>query len=132
MTPMPQIEVYYDGDCPICLWEVGLYGRMDKAGLIRWTNISELLSYQLPKGKTRAALLGKFHVREINDAEAAAITDPTWHVGVDAFARIWRALPGLRHMAFIFRLPLIRQASMLAYRVFLKWQSWHRKHRRGK
>ena len=50
--------------------------------------------------------------------------------GVDAFARIWRALPGFRHGAFLFRVPVIRQLTMLAYKLFLKWQSWHRKHRR--
>lgn len=123
MTKTQQIEVYYDGGCPICRWEVDLYSRMDSGGQIRWTDIEALTDGELPADKTREDLLGKFHVRETQDTQL-------WYIGVDAFARIWRALPGLRHAAFIFRLPIIRQAAMASYRVFLKWQSWHRRHRR--
>ena len=124
MTPAPEIDVYYDGECPICRWEVDLYKRMDKAARINWSDITLMSASQLPVGKTREDLLGKFHAREAGE-------DTTWHIGVDAFARIWKALPGLRYIAFVFRLPIIRQLSMLAYRGFLRWQSWHRAHRRA-
>jgi len=125
MNPAPEIDVYYDGECPICRWEVDLYQRMDKAARIRWSDITAMREAQLPRGKTRADLLGKFHAREIKGQ-----TQEPWHIGIDAFARIWRALPGLRHAAFIFRLPVIRQIAGLAYLGFLRWQRWHRVHRR--
>ena len=123
MTPAPQINVFYDEGCPICRWEVDLYSRMDREGNICWTEIGTLSDSDIPNGKTREALLGKFHVNEVNAADS-------WHIGVDAFARIWRVLPGLRHAAFVFRLPVIRQLAGVAYFGFLKWQSWHRAHRR--
>lgn len=123
MKAAPQINVYYDAECPICNGEVRLYSRMDKTERIQWIRISDLSEAQLPSGKTREDLLGKFHAREISPQP-----DEIWHIGVDAFARIWKALPGLRHLAFLFRVPGIRQITMLAYRLFLKWQSWHRKH----
>lgn len=118
---VPQIEVFYDGECPICAWEVDLYGRMDKSAKIEWTAIEGLSDAALPSGKTRDELLGKFHVREAGAAQ--------WHIGVDAFARIWRALPGLRHVAFLFSVPGIRQLTKGGYVMFLRWQSWHRKRR---
>ena len=123
-----QIEVFYDGDCPICRWEVRLYRSVDSAKNITWTDIEILEDADLPIGKTRMDLLGKFHVREIGIGEAAL---QNWHIGVDAFACIWRALPGFRHFAFLFSVPVIRQITMFAYRLFLKWQSWDRKRRKG-
>lgn len=117
----PQIEVFYDGECPICAWEVALYGRMDKVAKIEWTAVEGLSDAALPVGKSRAELLGKFHVRERGSAD--------WHIGVDAFARIWRALPGLRHLAFLFSVPGIRQLAKGGYVIFLRWQRWHRKRR---
>jgi len=124
MEKSAQIDVFYDGGCPICRWEVDLYSRMDRAGQILWTDIEALSDDALPRGKTREDLLGKFHVRETQIQDV-------WHIGVDAFARIWQALPGLRHIAFLFRLPVIRQAAMISYRLFLKWQSWHRRRRQS-
>ena len=129
MESFPQIDVYFDGGCPICRWEVDLYARMDRKGAICWTDIETLTDETLPIGKTRQELLGKFHVREIGETETIGTSD--WHIGVDAFTRIWKSLPRLRRAAFIFRLPIIRQAAMLSYRLFLKWQSWHRQHRRA-
>ena len=114
------IEVWFDGHCPVCRMEVGWYRAMDKAGRIAWTDITTLNDSQLPKDKTRADLLNRFHVR---DAEGR------WHVAVDAFARIWRALPVLNRLAFLFEVPGLRQLAGLGYRLFLRWQRWHRKRR---
>ena len=125
MTTPPDIEVYYDGGCPICRWEIDLYDRFDKAKRIRWTDIEALSEDDLPPSKTKEELLGKFHVRDIGQE------DDVWSVGVDAFARIWKVLPGFRHFAFLFRLPIIRQLTMLAYLGFLKWQRRHRAKRQS-
>jgi predicted DCC family thiol-disulfide oxidoreductase YuxK len=123
----PDIEVFYDGGCPICRWEIRLYGRMDKAQHIRWTDIEVLKADQLPPGKSREDLLGRFHVRDLNDQKTTHQQD--WHIGVDAFARIWAVLPGLRYFAGLFRVPGLRQIAFLGYRLFLRWQRWHRTHR---
>ncbi|MEL6919518.1 MAG: DUF393 domain-containing protein [Pseudomonadota bacterium] len=115
-----QLEVFYDGGCPICRMEVNLYDRHDKADAIAWVDIEKLSDTQLPTDKSRDALLGKFHVRD----------DTGWHIGVDAFARIWRALPVWRRFAFVFSVPGIRQLAEIGYRLFLRWQRWHRAHRK--
>ncbi|MCB1427481.1 MAG: DUF393 domain-containing protein [Notoacmeibacter sp.] len=114
------IEVWYDGQCPVCRMEVAWYGRMDRAGAIAWHDITALPDRCLPQGKTRDDLLNRFHVRDC---------EGRWHVGVDAFARIWRELPLLRHTAFLFRIPGLRQMAGAGYRLFLAWQRGHRRRR---
>ena len=129
MTASPEIEVFYDGHCPICKWEIKLYSRMDKAGLIKWTAVESLLPQDLPDGKTEEDLLRRFHVKDLNEAENIEKHPLVWFIGVDAFARIWRVLPALRNFAGLFSFPGIRQLTMVGYKVFLKWQSWHRSRR---
>lgn len=119
-----EIEVFYDGGCPICRWEVDLYTRCDKANKIQWVDIERLTEADLPPDKTRDELLGKFHVRGLGEGYSQR-----WYIGVDAFARIWKALRGFRHFAFMFKLPIIRQVTKLAYLGFLKWQQSHRERR---
>jgi len=118
---MREIEVFHDGECPVCRLEIAFYRRVDRAGRILWTDIVELADHELPSGKTRADLLGRFHVREFGAAR-----ESNWHVGVDAFARIWRELPGFKWFAWIFAVPGIRQLSQLAYLGFIRWQARNR------
>ena len=116
------ITVFYDGQCPICRLEVELYQKHASTGSIHWQDLSLLADDQLPQQKDRQTLLNRFHVLD---------RDESWHVGVDAFARIWRELPILRHFAFLFSLPGLRLIAEICYRGFLRWQRWHRKTRRS-
>ena len=116
-TKPPALSVWYDGNCPVCRQEVALYRRIDRDDLIKWIDIVALADNELPVGKTREDLLGKFHARS---------ADGPWQIGVDAFAAIWRRLPVLKWFAFVFRLPIIRQIAQIAYLGFLKWQRHHR------
>ena len=125
MKESPKLEVFHDGGCPVCRLEIDFYERLDKSGLIRWTDILDTPEKDLPAGKSRETLLGKFHVRDLPPRENAH-----WHTGVDAFARIWRELPVFRYFAWLFRVPLLRQLAQLAYLGFLRWQAWHRSSRR--
>ncbi len=120
ITPQQTLDVFYDGHCPVCRMEVGWYGRMDKTGQIAWIDITTLADSELPHGKTRDILLNRFHARDRAGA---------WHVGVDAFARIWRELPVLKHLAFLFALPVLRQITEAGYRAFLAWQRRDRRRR---
>ena len=114
------LDVFYDGECPVCRLEVGYYRRIDASGVINWIDITRLDDEALPAGNTRDDLLGRFHVRDAGGQ---------WHIGVDAFARIWHALPGWRHLAFVFSVPGLRQMAELGYRGFLSWQKRHRARR---
>lgn len=120
MSQPATIDVYYDGGCPVCRLEVDHYRRVDREGAIRWIDIEALRDDALPAGKSRAELLGRFHARDRRGA---------WHVGVDAFALIWRQLPRWRCFAFVFAVPGLRQLAELGYRGFLRWQRRHRTRR---
>lgn len=116
------IQVFYDGDCPICRIEVDLYRKFGDGNSIVWTDIVALTDQELPKGKDRQSLLNRFQVLDNGGA---------WHIGVDAFARIWKQLPGFKYFAFLFSVPGLRQIAELCYRGFLKWQRWHRANKRA-
>jgi predicted DCC family thiol-disulfide oxidoreductase YuxK len=116
---MYEIEVFHDGNCPVCRLEIAFYRRVDRAARILWTDIVQLADHELPETKSRADLLGRFHVRDLDAA-------PGWHVGVDAFARIWRALPGFKWFAWIFAVPGIRQLAQIGYLGFIRWQARRR------
>lgn len=113
------LTVFYDGDCPICRIEVDLYRRFGDG--VEWVDIERLSDAELPAGKTRAELLGRFHARR---------PDGTWAVGVDAFQTIWRALPRWRRAAWLFDVPGLRGATEMAYRGFLVWQRRDRARRK--
>jgi len=113
-----EIEVYYDGQCPICRLEVQWYTRMKGSSAIDWTDITALEDEDLPLA--RNVLLNRFHVRDHAG---------NWHVGVDAFARIWDQLDHFRPFSAVFRFRLTRPIAEISYRIFLRWQRWHRRRR---
>ncbi|MEM8813963.1 MAG: DUF393 domain-containing protein [Pseudomonadota bacterium] len=117
---VPPLQVFFDGDCPICRFEVDFYARRDAVGRIAWIDITRLDETALPAGKTREDLLNRFHVRDDLGV---------WHVGVDAFQRIWRELPGFRRVAGVFSVPGLRGLAEIGYRLFLTWQQRDRKRR---
>ena len=121
-VPKP-LTVFYDGHCPICRVEVRYYQRIDRLSLVNWTDISTLAEDDLPNGKSRGQLLGIFHARFSNG---------DWAIGVDAFEAIWSRLPVLRRFAWLFRVPVLRQAAHLFYRGFLIWQKRDRARREKK
>lgn len=122
------LSVWYDGQCPVCRQEVSLYRRIDKKHLIDWIDIGALSDDQLPPSKSRNDLLGRFHARPAGHDGQHGNGDG-YRIGVDAFAAIWRRLPGLNRLAFVFGTPGLRQLAQLAYLGFLKWQRRHRARR---
>ena len=40
-----RIEVFFDGDCPLCVKEIGMLRWMDRKNRIRFTDIAEPVSY---------------------------------------------------------------------------------------
>lgn len=120
------LTVWYDEECPVCRQEVALYRRMDRHDLIDWVEIGALGDSELPTGKTREDLLGRFHTRACDDDGGKG---QDYMIGVDAFAAIWRRLPWLRRLAFLFHTPGIRQVAKLAYLGFLRWQRHNRARR---
>ena len=103
----PQVTVWYDGACPLCRREIALMRRLDRRGLIDFVDV---VSENPDCPIDRSELLARFHARE-----GGQIYD-----GAAAFAAMWRAIPWLRPMGLLARLPVLAGLLELGYRLFLK------------
>lgn len=110
-----QIEVFFDGDCPLCRREMGLLRWLDRRGRIRFTDIAAPEFDPRPLGTTWDVLMERMHVR---------FPDGRWVEGVEAFRQLYAAV-GWGPVVALTRLPGVSQALNWGYRVFarnrLKW-----------
>ena len=104
---MTQVTVWYDGQCPLCIREIALMRRMDKAGAITFLDAAdEAISCPLD----RQLILARFHAREGDNLLS----------GAAAFAAMWRAIPALRPLGQLARNGVLLAIMEGAYRMFLK------------
>lgn len=111
----PALTVLYDGACPLCRREIGVYRGLqplDQAAPLCFADVSDV-ALPLPPGTTRAQLLARFHVR-LRNGELLS--------GAQAFLALWAALPGWRWLALAGRLPGVAWLMERSYRRFLRWR----------
>jgi predicted DCC family thiol-disulfide oxidoreductase YuxK len=104
------VEVFFDGDCPLCRWEMDLLARWDRRGRIRFTNIAQPGFSGESCGRTQAELMAEIHGR---------LPDGTWIQGVEVFRQLYGAV-GFQWLVPVTRWPLVRQALDLGYRLFAR------------
>ncbi|QDV41173.1 hypothetical protein Enr13x_10110 [Stieleria neptunia] len=105
-----QVEVFYDGECPLCLREIKLLRWLDRKQRIRFTDISDPSFCPADLGKT---------MQEFMDEIQGRLPDGTWILGVEVFRRLYSAV-GLRPLVALTRLPGLSQGLDLGYRFFAK------------
>jgi predicted DCC family thiol-disulfide oxidoreductase YuxK len=111
----PPLTVLYDGACPLCRREIGVYRGLQplQADMpVCFVDVSDA-SLSLPPGTSRAQLLARFHVRG-RDGELLS--------GAQAFLALWAALPGWRWLARAGRVPGAAWVMERSYRLFLRWR----------
>ncbi len=119
VNELPPLTVLYDGACPLCRREIGVYRcvrplRSDPPVCFVDVSDAELgLPSALPPGTTRQQLLARFHVRG-RDGELLS--------GAQAFLALWAALPGWRWLAMAGRVPGAAWVMERTYRLFLRWR----------
>ncbi len=106
------LTVLYDGACPLCRREIGVYRGLKPNAPVCFADVQED-ALPLPPGVTREQLLARFHVR----AGTGELLS-----GAQAFLALWAALPGWRWLARIGRLPGATWALEHLYRLFLRWR----------
>ena len=106
----PPLTVLYDGACPLCRREIGVYRGLQSSAPVCFADVSDI-AQPLPPGTTREQLLARFHVRN---------TDGRLLSGAQAFMVLWAALPGWRWLARLGRLPGAAWGMERAYRLFLR------------
>ncbi len=104
------VEVFFDGDCPLCMREVRMLRRMDRRSHIRFTDIAAPEFDPLPLGLDHSTLMARIHGR---------LPDGTLIEGVEVFRRLYSAV-GLGPLVALTRLPGISHLMDLAYTVFAK------------
>lgn len=106
MSPA-SLTVWYDGACPLCTREIALMRRLDRARRIEFVDVSEDAA-ACPRDRT--LLLARLHARE----------DGVLLDGAAAFAAMWRAIPLLRPLGLVARVPVVLSVLEWAYGRFLR------------
>jgi ligand-binding SRPBCC domain-containing protein/predicted DCC family thiol-disulfide oxidoreductase YuxK len=104
------VEVFFDGDCPLCLREIKMLRWLDKRNRIRFTNIAA------PDFDPRSAGLSMF---ELMDRIHGRLPDGTPIEGVEVFRQLYGAV-GFRRAVQVSRWPGVAHALHLGYVLFAK------------
>ena len=107
-----RIEVFYDGDCPLCLKEIALLRWLDRRERIRCTDIALPEFDPASIGRTFEDVMRRIHGR-LPDGEIIE--------GADVFRHLYSAV-GLGSLVFFTRLPLLKQLCDFAYSLFAKYR----------
>jgi predicted DCC family thiol-disulfide oxidoreductase YuxK len=105
-----EIEVFFDGGCPLCLREINLLRRWDRHGRIRFTDIDAPDFAAAQVGKTYEELMSEMQAR---------LPDGTWLRGVEVFRRMYAAV-GFSPLVWLSRLPGVSQTLDWGYSVFAR------------
>ena len=109
-NPTWQIEVFFDGACPLCAREIAALRRLDRRDRVRFTDIAAPDFDPQALGTDMATLMAEIQGR---------LPDGTWVGGVELFRRLYTAV-GLGLLVAPTRLPLVSQGLDLAYRAFAR------------
>lgn len=111
-----EIEVFFDGGCPLCVREIRLLRSWDqrRQRRIKFTDIHDASFVASDVGKSYDELMAQMHGR---------LTDGTWVTGVEVFRRMYAAV-GLGPLVWISRWPVIRQVLDMGYVIFARNRLW--------
>jgi predicted DCC family thiol-disulfide oxidoreductase YuxK len=114
-APDWEVEVFFDGDCPLCKREIKMLQMLDRRRRIRFTDIADPEFDAEQVGVSWDDLMGEIHGR---------LPDGTWVRGVEVFRRLYGAI-GWKPLVWLSRLPILSPLLDRAYRLFarnrLKW-----------
>ena len=103
------LTVLFDGACPLCRREIGVYKALEPAQPVAWLDVSQASAPLAPED--RARFLARFHVRR---------QDGSLLSGAAAFVALWGVMPGWRWLARLAMLPGALPVLELLYRGFLR------------
>ena len=107
-----QVEVFFDGDCPLCKREIDWLRKRDQKRQVKFTDIADPDFDAVLLGKTQAELMARIHGR---------LPDGAWIEGVEVFRRLYSAV-GLGWLVAPTKLPLVRNFLNLGYRIFARYR----------
>ncbi len=105
-----QVEVFFDGECPLCMREIRMLQRRDRADRIRFTDIAAPGFDATELGLTQSDMMKRIHGR---------LPDGTLIEGVEVFRQLYDAV-GFHRAAAVSRWPGVAQLLGAGYTVFAK------------
>ena len=105
-----QVEVFYDGECPLCVREIKMLRRLDRHHRIRFSDIADPAFSPATFGMT---------MKDFMDEIQGRLPNGQWLTGVEVFRRLYSAI-GLKPVVALTRLPGISHGLELGYRIFAK------------
>lgn len=105
-----QVEVFYDGECPLCVREIKMLRWMDRRKNIRFTDIADPAFRPADYGQTMPQFMDEIQGR---------LPDGSWIIGVEVFRRLYAAV-GLGPLVALTRIPGVSHGLDLGYRIFAK------------
>ena len=109
-TQSPLLTVFYDGACPLCRAEIGIYKNCEGVDRVAFVDVADAAAGTVAPGLDRAAALARFHVKH---ADGRLVS------GAAGFADLWSALPGWQRLGRLMRIPGILIIAEYTYRGFL-------------
>ncbi len=106
----PEVEVFFDGDCPLCVREITLLRRLDRRGRIEFTDIAAPAFDAAEVGLSWQALMDRIHGR---------LPDGTIIEGVEVFRRLYASV-GFGPLVALTRWPGVSHLLELGYHAFAK------------
>lgn len=111
LTSASRVEVFFDGECPLCTREIGWLRRLDRRGRIQFTDIAAPgFDAQAMTGLPAERLMARIHGR---------LADGRMIEGVEVFRRLYAAV-GFGPLVALTRLPGISHLMDAAYRWFAR------------
>ncbi len=110
IPPCGSLTVMFDGACPLCRREVGLYRALEPLQPLEWLDVSaETTTFADPQDRSR--FMARFHVRR---ADGKLLS------GAQAFVALWLQLPGWRWLGRAASFPGATALLELLYVCFLR------------
>lgn len=105
-----KIEVFFDGDCPLCRREINMLKWLDRKNRIRTADIATDDFAAEAYGKTMQEFMDEIQGRK---------PDGSWVIGVEVFRLLYSAI-GLGFVVWFTRWPGISHLLEFGYRIFAK------------
>ena len=107
-----QLQVFFDGGCPVCSREMAVLARRDRRQLIEFIDITAPGFDAAAWGREPAQLMAAMHAR---------LPDGRWAIGVEAFRQIYAVL-GFGWLVALTRVPGLSHLLEAAYRLFARYR----------
>ncbi len=104
------IEVFFDGDCPLCIREINMLRKLDKRHRVQFTDIASPSFDTGDTGLSWSQFMERIHGR---------LPDGTMIEGVEVFRHLYVAV-GFARVVSLTRLPIVREALHVGYLLFAK------------